>query len=151
MKKLMVVAVLFGLAYGGWRVSRGPGDEARLFYGRVWIDHRPASPTEKFQVFGTGKKNPFGWFADRSAWKGEWEMFRYEPRGKGQIEIFLPHSQKKQILSYRAWACEEGQFDYCLELSGPAGPRTYYSRKGWERQGFDEAAFQAELAVGFAP
>lgn len=153
MKKLILTVIVVAsglLAWRAWRGGAGPADGGHgpeIFYGRAWIDHMPKSRTEVFRVFGTGKKEPFGWFAERTAWKGTWEVFRYEPKGEGKADARLPQSGKTMRLGYRAWKCNEKDFDYCLELSGLDGPTKYYSRRGWERRGLDEAlALDAELA-----
>ncbi len=139
MKKLLWILLFVVVAYLAWRWWRGPSEAAtadrgqQLFYDRVWIDHLPASQTDGFNVFGTVSKHSVGWFAERSMWKGQWEMFRFEPRGDGQVEILFPHTRQKGRLSYRAWKCsEKKEFDYCLELSGGKGPKKYYSQRGWE-------------------
>jgi hypothetical protein len=137
MKKLVILIILIIVAYLAWRWWRGSdgatADRGQAtFYNRVWIDHVPRSETDRFQVFGALTREPFGWFAQRSAWRGEWEIFRHEPRGDGQIELLYPHSKEKQRVSYRAWKCNEAHFDFCLEMSGGKGARKYFSRRGWE-------------------
>jgi hypothetical protein len=152
-KSFAIFIIIVAVAYGAWRVGRGPADDGRgqeLFYGRAWLDHLPATKTETFRVFGTSKKHALGWFAERSIWKGEWERFRYEARGDGQLEILLPHSGKKLRMSYRAWKCNEKDFEYCLELGGSGGSKKYYSRRGWEKDSLDDTAFEDQLAAGLA-
>lgn len=156
MKKVLAIISITLVAFGAWRALRGSANDdggkgQELFYGRAWLDHVPTSKTDTFNVFGTSKANPFGWFAERTVWKGAWERFQYKPGGDGQIEVVLPHSGKKLRMAYRAWKCSEKKFDYCLELSGEGGPKKYYSKRGWERRGFDDAALDEELAAGLAP
>jgi hypothetical protein len=153
MKKLVFTLVVVAVAYVGWRVFRGDAEQAdggrghALFYGRAWIDHIPASPNDKFNVFGTSAGAPFGWFAQRTKWKGEWEQFRYEPRGDGEVELLLPSSNQRIRLAYRAWECNEQKgLHYCLELTGPKGTTKYYSRRGWEKRDLEgRDALDAEL------
>lgn len=139
MKKLSWILVLLVAGYLAWRWWRGAADGAAadrgqtLLYDRVWVDHLPASQTDAFDLFAAVTEQPIGVFDHRSQWKGQWELFRYEPRGDGQLELSYPASQGKGRLSYRAWKCsEKKEFDFCLELSGGKGPKKYYSQRGWE-------------------
>lgn len=137
MKKLLWVLILILVAYLAWRWWRG-GEAASadrgqsLVFDRVWVDHLPKSETDSLQLFAAITEQPVGIFDQRSAWKGEWELFRYEPRGDGQLELVYPQSKSKARVSYRAWKCnEKKEFDYCLEMSGGRGKK-YYSQRGWE-------------------
>jgi hypothetical protein len=104
-----------------------------VLFDRVWIDHMPRSETEPVQTFvALTKRQPLGAFWKGSQWKAEYELFRYEPRGDGQLELLFPQSRDKQRVSYRAWKCNEGKFDFCLEMSGGRGARKYFSQRGWE-------------------
>lgn len=154
MKKLFWILLLVLVAYLAWRWWRGSGDAGtadrgeQLFYDRVWVDHLPKSQTDAFDVFAAITEQPVGVFDHRSQWKGEWELFRYEPRGDGQLETVFPGSKnQKARLSYRAWKCnEKKEFDYCLEVTGGKGPKKYFSQRGWEIGGVDgERAVAARL------
>ncbi len=140
MKKLLWILLLVVVAYLAWRWWRGSGEAAsadrgeKLFYDRVWVDHLPTSETDAFDIFAAVTEQPVGVFDHRSQWKGEWELFRYEPRGDGQLEAVFPASKNhKARLSYRAWKCSDKRdFDFCLEVSGGKGPKKYWSQRGWE-------------------
>jgi hypothetical protein len=148
MKRLLALGIVTAAVVGGWCVLRGPSENERIFYGRAWIDHAPKDRTDSFRVFGTSNKHPFGWFATRAAWKGEWEAFRYERRGDGRIEVLLPHSQKKLAMTFRAWKCKEHGFELCMELSGDGAPTKYFSMKQWRREDLDAGELDAALAAG---
>ena len=152
MKKLLLLLVLVIVAYLVWRWWRGSGGEQatadrgeKLFYDRVWVDKLPATQTDAFDIFAAVTEQPVGVFDHRSAWKGQWELFRYEGRGDGQVELLFPQSKSKMRMSYRAWKCNEKKdFDFCLETScGTGGTKKYYSQRGWEI-GSVEAARAAE-------
>jgi hypothetical protein len=155
MKKLVWILLLVVVAYLAWRWWRS-GDAATatadrgqsLFYDRVWVDHLPTSQTDAFDTFAAVTEQPLGVFAHQSQWKGDWEMFRYEPRGDGQLEAVFPASKAKTRMSYRAWKCSEKKdFDFCLEMSGGKGPKKYYSQRGWEIGTVDGArALESHLA-----
>jgi hypothetical protein len=137
MKKLLILLLLLIVAYLAWRWWRRsdgtPADHGQaLLYDRVWLDHVPRSPTDTTQLFVAITDQPLGAFQKASQWKGEYELFRYEPRGDGQMELLFPQTRDKQRLSYRAWKCNEAKFDFCLEMSGGKGVRKYYSQRGWE-------------------
>jgi hypothetical protein len=153
MKKILWIILFVVVLWLAWRWWHGPAQDAsagrgqEIFYGRAWVDHLPASQTDTFHVFGALQRDPIGWMSERSVWKGEWELFRYEPRGDGQVELLFPHSKTKVRISYRAWKCsDKKEFDYCLEISGGRRPGKYYSRRGWEKSTLDEArALEAQL------
>jgi hypothetical protein len=137
MKKLLILILLIIVAYLAWRWwRRSDGTIAdrgqALVYDRVWLDHIPKTPTDTAQLFVAITDQPLGAFQKASQWKGEYELFRYEPRGDGQMELLYPQTRDKQRVSYRAWKCNEAQFDFCLEMSGGKGVRKYYSQRGWE-------------------
>jgi hypothetical protein len=146
MKKAAWVILIAAATLFAWRGLRSD-DERRgsdLFFGRVWVDRLPHGETDTFHVFGTADRQPLGWVAERARWKGAWEIFRYEARGEGKVELTFPHSGKTLRASYRAWRCNEGGYDYCLEISGVPGPSKYVSRKGWERRRLDLAVPDAD-------
>jgi hypothetical protein len=158
MKKLLWILVLVVAVYLAWRWWRGPGDAATadrgqsLFYDRVWVDHLPRSETDAFDIFAAITEQPVGVFDHRSQWKGEWELFRHEARGDGQLELLFPQSKSKSRLSYRAWKCsEQRDFDFCLEISGGRGARKYYSQRGWEIGSVEAARAVETRLLGEAP
>lgn len=156
MKKLIWVLILILVAYLAWRWWRGGSDAnvadrgQQFFYDRLWVDHLPSTETDTFNIFAAVTEQPVGVFDRRSVWKGEWELFRYEGRGDGQIELLYPQSKSKARMSYRAWKCtEKKDFDFCLEVSGGKGPKKYYSQRGWEIGSVDGArAIENRLLVG---
>ena len=99
MKKLLWIMLLVVVAYLAWRWWRGPSEAATadrgqtLVFNRVWVDHLPTSQTDTFDIFAAVTEQPIGVFDHRSQWKGEWELFRYEPRGDGQLELVYPASK----------------------------------------------------------
>jgi hypothetical protein len=157
MRKLLWILVLIVAAYVAWRWWRGHhGDGTadrgqQLLFDRVWVDHLPSSQTDTIQIFAAVTEEPMGLFDSRSVWRGQWELFRYEPRGDGQLELLFPQSRDKQRLSYRAWQCNEKRdFDFCLEISGGKGTRKYYSQRGWEIGALDGAQAAERRLLGAA-
>jgi hypothetical protein len=138
MKKLAVLLLLLVGALGvAWR-ARDRGQS--IMFDRVWVDRLPKSETDAIQIFAAVRSEAVGLFDARSAWKGQWELFRWEARGDGQLELLYPQSASKQRASYRAWKCnEQRDFDFCLELSGGKGAKKYYSQRGWEIGSVDGA------------
>ncbi len=158
MKKLLWILIVILVAYLAWRWWRGPGQAAtadrgqQLFYDRLWVDHLPSSQTDVFDMFAAVTEQPIGVFDHRSTWKGEWELFRWEARGDGQVELLFPQSKSKSRMSYRAWKCtDKKEFDYCLEVSGGRGPKKYYSQRGWEIGSVDGARGLETRLLSAAP
>lgn len=140
MKKLLLFVCAVAGLYLGWRAIRSDatvdatdGGDAKLIFDRLWVDHVPQNDRDAFQIFAVVTEEPMGLFDVRSKWKGGWELFRYDTRGNGQLELSYPQSRQKEKAAYRATTCKERGFDFCLEISGTSrGARRYYSRKGWE-------------------
>jgi hypothetical protein len=157
MKKILWIVLLILVAYFAWRWWRGSDGSASvadrgqtIFYDRLWVDHMPTSETDTFNIFAAITEQPVGVFDHRSMWKGDWELFRYEGRGDGQVELLFPQSKSKGRLSYRAWKCtERKEFDFCLEVSGGKGPKKYFSQRGWEIGSMDGVrAAESRLGAG---
>jgi hypothetical protein len=155
-KKLLFLLLLILAAYllwWWWHSGRAAGRGQELFYDRLWVDHLPTSETDSFRVFAAVTEQPLGVFQSASVWKGEYELFRHEPRGDGLMVILYPQSRQKEQVSYRATRCQEHSFDFCLELGGASrGARRYFSQKGWEIGARSLAAVEAQVAaLGGAP
>ena len=142
MKKLLLATALLGtVGYGGWRLTHGGGssetsvDDSKLALDRIWIDHIPRSEKDMIQIFAAVTEEEFGVFQQTSAWKGSFELFRFAFKGD-QIHATFPQDNEKEKITVKATRCNEGQMDYCLEISGTSrGVKKYYSRKGWEIDG----------------
>jgi hypothetical protein len=154
MKKILFLLLLIFVAYLAWRWWRGDhGGVAdrgeKIMYDRLWVDHLPTAQTDAFDIFAAVTEQPVGVFDHRSTWKGEWEIFRYEPRGDGQLEVVYPQSRQKARISYRAWKCnEKKEFDFCLEVTGGKGAKKYYSQRGWEIGSLDGARAKENRLLG---
>jgi len=147
MKKLLIVAAMAALAYGGVRVLRGHHtDEAateatvtdgdQLALDRLWVDHMPRNDKDTIQVFAAITEEPLGIFQATSVWKGAFEMFVYEAHGE-EIRMVFPQTNDHAKVKAKARTCNDKRdMDYCLELDGSSrGVKRYYSRKGWEIDG----------------
>ena len=65
-----------------------PDRAAELLHERVWLDHAPKRPTERFHLVlfdegGSGVRQ------HRTVWKGDFELFFHEVDG-GELEFVLP-------------------------------------------------------------
>jgi hypothetical protein len=137
MKKLLLLLLLILGAYLLWRWWRGDSAETtrgqELFYDRIWVDHLPKSDTDTFQIMAAVTEQPMGVFQQTSRWKGQFELFRYDARGDGQMEIVYPQTGTREKVRYRAWKCSEQSFDFCLQIDGASrGIKKYYSLEGME-------------------
>ena len=151
-KPLLTLALLGTVSFGAYRLLRS--DEAKpaaapvaqeteqLTLDRIWIDHIPRNERDTIQVFAAITEEPFGVFQAASQWKGAHELFRYEGHGN-ELRIIYPQNNDRDSVKHKASRCNEGSFDFCLELSGNSrGVKRYYSRKGWE---IENVHSQAEL------
>ncbi len=147
MKKVLLVTALLGaVGYGGWRLTTSSDDTAetsvddsKLALDRIWIDHMPRSERDTIQVFAAVSEEEFGVFQATSAWKGAFELFRFQFKGN-QIHAHFPQDGDREKITVKARPCSEGQMDYCMEVEGSKrGVKKYYSRKGWEIEGVQTA------------
>jgi hypothetical protein len=148
MKKLLAMAAISTCAFAGWRVLREDDgasavhDDGALVLDRIWIDHVPKHDRDQISVFAAVSQESFGVFQTASAWKGHFELFRYEAHGD-EIRILYPQDSHTERAKTKARRCSHQDFDYCLELDGASrGVKRYYSRKGWE---IDHAPSPGEL------
>jgi len=147
MKKLVLVAGLAVVGFGGWRLLAhraqdvaADDSDARLLTDRLWIDHIPRNERDTINVFAVLSDQSIGVFEAVSAWQGQFEGFRYEGR-RGDLMLVFPQTGKKEKVRAKARECDEQGMDYCLELSGSDhGVKRYYSQKGWELRGVHDAA-----------
>jgi hypothetical protein len=135
MKNLLVSVVLLLIGGVAWRVVKHDAPDAKLLFGRFWVDHEPSDDQEKFQAMLVDGEHPFGHFATRTMWTGQWEGFHYHlvPREDGVIDLLFGATRERQRVRYVAHRCSEGGFDYCLDVTGSSrGVRRYFSKKEWE-------------------
>jgi hypothetical protein len=151
MKKLIFLIILVVAAYLLWRWWHSPDAAVadrgqKVMYDRLWVDHLPKSETDTINLFVAVTEEPIGIFQQTSAWKGNFELFRYEPAGDGKATLIYPQTKEKERIGYRAAACSEKGFDFCMELQGASrGIKRYYSQKGWEVGGHDFRAHADQL------
>jgi hypothetical protein len=140
MKQLALSLILVGMGVVAWRALSHDAPDAKLFYDRLWIDHQPSDQTEAFQSLWVDGAHPFGNFATRNIWTGQFERFHYHvvPREDGILDFLFGATNERQRVRYTARVCNEDGFDLCLELSGTTrGLRRYYSKKAWQLQAGD--------------
>jgi hypothetical protein len=140
MKKLIVALLVVGTAVAAWRWRSGSSEseaiDDKLVFDRLWVDHMPRNDKDTIQIFAAITDEPIGIFQETSAWKGAFELFRYESH-EGEIRMVFPQSNEKNKVKAKARTCNDKRdMDYCLELTGTnRGVKKYYSRKGWEIDG----------------
>ena len=151
MKKLALAVVLTLVGAVAWRVHTRDAPDAKLLFGRFWIDHEPRDEKETFQALFVDGEHPFGHFAARTVWTGQWEGFHYHvlPRQEGAIDLLFGATRERQRARYVARRCHENGFDFCLELSGSSrGVKRYYSKKEWQVPDGDAADRLLRALVG---
>ena len=151
-KLIAALALVSGAAVGAyeWKASRA-ADRGQRVVDRIWIDHMPASQTDKINVFlvlseeAAGQQ--VGAFQNSSMWAGEHEFFTYDQKG-GKLVATFPQTADTEALSAKATRCEQGEMDFCLELDGGTrGVHKYYSRKGWEIEGGSHSLPEVEQRI----
>ncbi len=117
---------------------------SHLLVGRIWVDRLPTKDTEHFEAFLAVEDPSMGVFQRTSSYEGSFEIFKYEPRGDGKLQMLFPQSKTKVDVKYEAKTCSEQDFDYCLTMSGaPRGASKYVSKKGWEIEGANAGEIEA--------
>src|SRR5215472_8126973 len=95
-----IIVIVVAVAALAWRSHRHAAvtadDAARTFDGgdldallvdRLWIDHLPRGERDAFNVFMLMSQQPMGVFQKATAWQGAYEMFKYNARGKRQLDV----------------------------------------------------------------
>ncbi|MBK9035285.1 MAG: hypothetical protein IPL61_29205 [Myxococcales bacterium] len=105
-----------------------PDQAAELLHDRVWLDHAPRTPSDRFQLVmfdetgGAIRQH-------RTIWKGDFEVFFHEVDG-GELEYFLPASGTTMRSTFRITPVDgPDHADHKLVIDHPpTGPREYF---GW--------------------
>ena len=149
MKKALIAVGLAAATYGAVSLIKSdapatkPGHVSTL--DRIWIDHIPKNDRDVFQVFVAISEEPFGIFQATSQWTGKYELFRYQDDGKA-LTIHYPQTGENDKVSTNARECNEGGFDFCLDLGGASrGAKKYFSMEEWVVNGRDPAAIRARV------
>lgn len=135
----MVVAGVVALAVAGWRYLQPSADVAvkdnRIMTDRLWIDHLPMDPREKFDVFAVVTREKLCFFEKRSRWQMAMDVCRYQLVGD-ELRTVFPQTETTETYKVAATPCKTNGFDYCLEMSGGTrGAKKYYSMKNWVIRG----------------
>lgn len=132
LKLALVALCTAGLAATGCTSDRETSD-AKLLVNRIWVDKLPKKETDYFELLVLVQDDPVGLFRRASQYEGDYALFRYEVRGDDKLQLMFPQNKSKHEAKYKARACDEKDFDYCLDLDGaPRGVKRYLSRKEWE-------------------
>jgi len=106
-KPLLILALLGTVSYGAYRMLGSSSEQPAVNHGeplvldRIWIDHIPKNDRDTIQVFAAISEEPFGLFQAASAWKGAYELFRYEAKGH-VLRIVYPQKDRARGLGERA-------------------------------------------------
>lgn len=138
MKKLLVLALISGTAYGAWNVLGGSDATHDVTAtDRLWLDRLPRGELDTINVFVSITDESIGVFQAGSRWRGAYELFQFEAHDN-QLQIVYPQTGERERVTAKVTACGERGMDYCLDLDGATrGVKRYYSMKGWEIDGVD--------------
>ncbi|MCG8416885.1 MAG: hypothetical protein MJE77_02935 [Proteobacteria bacterium] len=141
MKRWLIFISIAVLVYAGWQYLDRDGESSldgvaaedpALIFDRVWVDSKPAGPTDHVHVFMMLADVPYGAFQKSSSYHGEFEIFEYRRQGD-KVRTLFPQTESKKRFKYRVTTCDDlPPFDLCLELSkNPwGGPKRYYGIGG---------------------
>jgi hypothetical protein len=107
-----------------------PGAEAaRLLVDRNWVDVWPTDKTQRLHVYRFTPGMGGGVYQDRTLFKGEFELFRFEVR-EDLLRFDLPETEQDVETRFRIERVDgPAPFDLRLVLDrSPRGPRVYYGR-----------------------
>jgi hypothetical protein len=129
----MLMALLLAGSIGGCR-DPGPGTAT----DRLWISELPTSPRKPitaFLVTRTHGARLAGAFFQGSAFRGEHDLFEWQPKAQGRATIRF--FQDDEVTSVRFETCKPSHgFDHCIVLHGdPKGVERYQSRRRWVVRG----------------
>jgi len=131
---LALVGALAFVRWVGEGADNAPSDP-KLVVDRIWVDQLATKPRDVMNVFVAITQQPVGIFQSTTQWKGSYEIFHYSASGN-ELRIVYPQTDEKEKVNARAWKCNQGDMDYCLELTGASrGVKRYQSQRGWEIDG----------------
>jgi hypothetical protein len=143
---LVIAAVLLWMWWTGRIGARAQDRGEKIAYNRIWVDHLPKDDRDTINVFAAITEEPIGIFQATSVWRGNFELFRYEPHGDGKAVFMYPQTKDKERVSYRARNCSQDGFDFCMELDGASrGVKRYFSQKGWEIRGASLPSIESKI------
>ncbi len=130
-----------------WRSRDAPApaavDSSQLALDRLWLDKLPTTEREVFNLFVALDDDGLGIHQATSVWTGRYELFKFVAKDN-TLRVVYPQTGERETVTLRARTCNQGEFDYCLEVVGSTrGVQRYYSKREWV---IDRAASGAQLA-----
>src|SRR5687768_14210167 len=97
MRTVILAVALAALSSSCSRDAASPprvadNDSAQLLHRRVWLDEEPRTEHDRFHILFFDREKT-GVYQDRTVWKGEFELFRYQARDGGLV-LKLPGSKR---------------------------------------------------------
>ncbi len=130
MRALLLVLVFVAACHDDAPKSRAVSatDAGKLLIDRNWVDRFPDHINDKLHVVRFVPSMGGGVFQDRTAFRGEFELFAFHAHGD-VIDLHLPHTGDNLILHYQIERVSGPEpFDLKLTLDrNPRGPTVYYS------------------------
>jgi hypothetical protein len=126
----IAVALLTVAAACGRSETRPAHENPTLIHERIWIEKAPRKLNELTHVLGLLEEHePFGFFAQASAYKQMSEVFNYKLE-RDRLFIRFPQDGREATVKLHIERCssEVRGADLCLQLdSNPwGGPKRYY-------------------------
>lgn len=128
-----------------------PDRAAEVLHERVWLDHAPRSPQDRFHL-AIFEEGGAAIEMHRTVWKGNFEVFFYEADGR-QIDFFLPSSGTETRSAFRIepFRGQQGADVKLVIDHPPIGPREYLGFGGEDHglRATDPTSIDAWLAERF--
>lgn len=132
----VVVLFIFLVTEGGCRGSKAQSHEPGLAFDRWWQavdnDRDDLKPTDFLHGFVLWGDAGAGALVRQSSYVWLVEFTEVETKGSNRLGITFPQFGRSYDVTYRAWTCHDGEYDYCLEVRGLRHrPVQYRSKEEW--------------------
>ena len=106
------------------------GEARKLLLDRNWIDRMPMTERDRLHVYRFVPSMGGGVFQDRTLYKGEFELFRFETSAD-EIRFDLPETGTKVVSKFHIENVDgPAPFDLKLTIhADPRGPQVYFGMR----------------------
>jgi len=127
---VVLLLIVIALSCGATRAADHRGPRRELLFNRIWVDHLPTSDTISSRSSSPSRSGPWGLQAT-SAWKGEFELFRYERAATASSSSCFPERERRRSPIAPAAAASATSSTAWRSPARPAHQR-YFSKRGLE-------------------
>src|SRR6188472_255422 len=130
MRTVLLIALLASACTSKKSDIVSDGEARKLLLDRNWIDRMPETERDRLHVYRFVPSMGGGVFQDRTLYKGEFELFRFETAAD-EIRFDLPETHQKVVSKFRIEKVDGPKpFDLKLIIAAdPRGPQIYYGMR----------------------